>query len=59
MNSNSHKNKPGVIGHTTQFYDDKVHVSRDTIDGIHEENVHWTNSNFPKHHPERHKKPKD
>ena len=51
--------KPGVIGHSTQYYADGVRVSRDTRDGMHEENIHWTDKRLPKWHPDYHKKPKD
>ena len=51
--------KPGIIGHSTQYYDDGVRVSRDTKDGIHETNTHWTDTRLPKGDPSRHKKPDD
>ena len=51
--------KPGVIGHSTQFYADGVRVSRETRDGMHEENIHWTDERLPSWHPDYHKKPKD
>ena len=51
--------KPGVIGHSTQYYDDGVRVSRDTRDGIHEEDIHWTDKRLPNGHPDQHKKPND
>ena len=51
--------KPGIIGHTTQFYDDGVRISRDTRDGIHEENIHWTDERLDNGHPNKHKKPND
>lgn len=51
--------KPGVIGHSTQYYDDNYRVSLETHDGIHEENIHWTNQNLSKGHPDSHKKPED
>ncbi len=51
--------RPGVIGHSTQFYDDGVRVSRDTKDGINEANTHWTDTRLPKGHPDYHKKPND
>jgi len=52
-----YKKKPGVIGHITQYYDDGVRVSRDTRDGIHEENVHWTDERLNDGHPDKHKRP--
>lgn len=51
--------KPGVIGHSTQFYDDGVRASRDTRDGVHETNIHWTDERLPDGHPDKHKKPND
>ena len=54
-----YKKKPGVIGHITQFYDDGVRVSRDTRDGIHEENVHWTDERLNDGHADKHKRPND
>ena len=51
--------KPGVIGHTTQYYDDGVRISRDTRDGIHEENVHWTDERLNDGHSDKHKRPND
>ena len=51
--------KPGVIGHSTQFYADGVRVSRETRDGMHEENIHWTDERLPSWHPDYHKKPED
>lgn len=54
-----HGKKAGVIGHSTQYYDDGVRLSRDTRDGVHEENIHWTDERLPDGHPDRHHKPKD
>lgn len=51
--------KPGVIGHSTQYYSDGVRVSRDIKDGIKEEDVHWTDTRLPKVSSDYHKKPKD
>lgn len=51
--------RPGIIGHSTQFYDDGVRVSRDTRDGTNEVNTHWTDARLPKGHPDYHKKPDD
>ncbi len=51
--------RPGIIGHSTQFYDDGVRVSRDTKDGINEENIHWTDTRLPKGSPDYHKRPED
>ena len=51
--------KPGVIGHSTQFYDDGVRVSMDTRDGVHETNIHWTDERLPDGHPDKRKKPND
>ena len=47
------------FGHSTQYYSDGYHISRDTADGVHETNIHWTNHNLPKHDPKRHDKPED
>ncbi len=59
-NQDWHKGKkPGIIGHSTQFYDDGVRISRDTKDGVHEVNTHWTDARLPKGHPDYHKKPND
>ena len=59
-NQDWYKNKkPGVIGHTTQFYDDGVRISRDTKDGIHETNIHWTDERLPDGHPGKHERPND
>ncbi|MBQ6461625.1 DUF1771 domain-containing protein [Candidatus Saccharibacteria bacterium] len=59
-NQNWYKGKkPGVIGHSTQFYDDGVRLSRETKDGVHEINTHWTDTRLPKGHPGRHEKPDD
>ena len=51
--------RPGVIGHSTQYYKDGVRVSRDTEDGIRETNTHWTDTRLPKGDPNYHKKPDD
>lgn len=51
--------KPGIIGHSTQYYGDGVRVSRSTRDGIHEEDIHWSNERLPDGHPDKHKKPDD
>ena len=51
--------KPGIIGHSTQFYDDGARVSRDTRDGVHETNIHWTDERLPDGHPDKRKKPND
>lgn len=50
--------KPGVIGHSTMYWEDGVRLSSDTRDGVHEENVHWTDERLPEG-PDKHKKPKD
>ena len=50
---------PGVIGHSTQYYEDGVRISRSTRDGILEEDVHWTDERLPDGHPDKRKKPKD
>ena len=50
--------KPGVIGHTTMYWGDKVRLSSDTRDGVHEENIHWTDEKLPEG-PDKHKKPND
>lgn len=49
-------------GHNTHYYKDGLRESRDTFDGIHEENIHWTNQNIPKgkrNFEKRHAKPDD
>lgn len=49
-------------GHNTHYYADGWRESRDTSDGIHEKNKHWTNQNIPKgkrNKGKRHNKPDD
>lgn len=47
------------VGHTTQWYKDNYRVSWDTKDGGQTEEIHWTNQNVSKKHPDRHKSPDD
>lgn len=48
----------GTTLHITQYFDDGYHVSWDaTPHG--NQNVHWTNKNVPKGHPDRFTPPND
>lgn len=59
---NGEFNVRNEYGHNTHYYADGFRESRDTFDGIHEENKHWTNQNVPKGKKnkfKRHDKPDD
>ena len=51
-------NSSGTILHATQYFADGYHVSWDATP-YGNSNVHWTNKNFPKGHPDRFVPPPD
>lgn len=52
------KRESDTVLHITQYFADNYHVSWDATPSGNR-NIHWTNKNVPKGHPERHAAPSD